>query len=263
MLLYTLFFKLKKPKIIIVEDAHYLNGSIHMLLAAKCLGIRTAEYQHGYVGEAHRAYNFSKIAKKHTEAYLPEYFLTFGKYWSEMINTPSQKIVLGKEVSLKKNVKQNNANKKILFISSGAKYQNLIKLITAFHNKVLNINFTIILRPHPSERSQINRRYQSLKDLNIEIDIQNLNDRLADVDYVIGIEPSTVLYEALLFTPRVYLHKSMYTDYYEKESIFIKFISAEELYVLIKEERVVNKEVDEIWNMNFYKNYTKFIDALK
>lgn len=262
MLLYTFFFKLKRPKLIIVEDAHYLNGSIHMLLAAKALGIKTAEYQHGYVGVAHRAYNYSKIAKKYIGAYLPEYFLTYGKYWSDMVNTPSQKIVVGKDISIKKKSKQNNTTKKILFISSGAKHLNLISLITTFHNKVSKSNFTIILRPHPSERSQINSRYQKLKDLNIEIDIKNLNDRLVDVNFVVGIEPSTVLYEALLFTPSVYLHKSMYTDYYEKESIFMKFINAEELYALTKEERSVNKKVDEIWDMNIYKNYTKLIDAI-
>ena len=76
--LYEQFLKIKKPKLIIVEDGHYL-GYITILLAAKKLGIKTAEYQHGYMGLAHPAYNYHTNIFKDIQPFLPEYLLTHGE----------------------------------------------------------------------------------------------------------------------------------------------------------------------------------------
>lgn len=92
--LYKLFFKIKSPKIIIVEDGHY-GAKSHIIHIARKLGIKTAEYQHGYVGLAHPAYNFHKNIASNVESFLPEYLLTHGKYWSEIVRTPAKKIEIG------------------------------------------------------------------------------------------------------------------------------------------------------------------------
>ena len=59
-LMYRQFLKIKKPKVIIVEDAHYF-GHFSLLVEAKKLGIKTVEYQHGYIGLAHPAIIIMKI----------------------------------------------------------------------------------------------------------------------------------------------------------------------------------------------------------
>ena len=44
------FLKRKKPKLILVEGAHYLNEPISIIMAAKKLNIKVGEVQHGYIG---------------------------------------------------------------------------------------------------------------------------------------------------------------------------------------------------------------------
>ncbi|MDC0916628.1 hypothetical protein OAQ42_01850, partial [Flavobacteriaceae bacterium] len=191
MFLYTLFFKLKSPKMIIIEDAHYLNGSIQMLLAAKGLGIKTAEYQHGYISKAHRAYNFSEIAKKHVGNYLPEYFLTFGKYWSDMVNTPSEKIVIGKEFNHINQIKKKYDIKRVLFISSGAKSNDLVKIVLEFIAISGKDEYSVFIRPHPTEKPLIKERYGKLEKSKISIDNGTLTESLQSADFIVSIEPST------------------------------------------------------------------------
>ena len=116
--LYKFFLKMKKPKIIILENAHYGGRYIPLIIAAKELGIKTAEYQHGYVGLTHYAYNYAQNIFNFIEQYLPEYLLTHGKYWSDRIRTPSHKIEIGlPSLSLRINNLQISStdSKRILF----------------------------------------------------------------------------------------------------------------------------------------------------
>lgn len=260
--MYRQFLKIKKPKLIIVEDAHYLVH-IELIKEAKSLGIKTAEYQHGYIGLSHRSYNYHKNIFNIVKDYLPEYFLTHGKYWGEIIRTPSKIINIGlANLSIKINEININIDKKqtILFISSGSKFNEINELIKNSLFYLKNLGYDIFLRPHPSELPALKERYESIIDLGVKIDTSNLYESLQQTEIVIGMEVSTVLYEAICFTDKVYMMNTKYTEYYEPKSIFITYNDSAELINKISNSSKLEFGSNYIWDSNWKENYINFIE---
>lgn len=262
---YKLFIKIKKPKVLILDCAHY-GVYIPLILAAKKFNIKIVEYQHGYIGLAHPAYNYHKNIFQTIKKYLPEYFLTHGKYWSNVARTPSKKIPIGL-ASLSKNIdkisKVEKQGKSILFISGGTVYKTLNALIKKSLINLQELGYTVLLRPHPSEFPAIQERYSSLIDMGVQIDAASLYSTLKEADIVIGMEVSTVLYEAICFTNKVYLMDTIYTTFYEPKSYFLLFKNEKELLDSIKEKRTLNYEASFFWDNNWEKNYKNFIKRIK
>jgi len=260
--LYRQFLKIKKPKIIIVNAAHYF-GHFSLMVEAKKLGIKTAEYQHGYIGLAHPAYNYHENIFNDIKAYLPEYFLTHGNYWSGVSRTPSKKVNIGladisnKIDKIKLTKKTSN---KILFVSSGTVFEELNQLIGKSLNSLKNLGYEILLRPHPSEMPAIETRYSNLVNQGVKIDTSNLYDILQEVEVVVGMEVSTVLYEAVCFTNKVYMMNTKYTSFYEPQSTFISFNDDIELVNSIKESKILEHNPDYFWDTNWKQNYINFIE---
>ncbi len=74
--LFKLFYKIYKPKAIFINCYYSL---IHQaaIYAAKNMGIKTIELQHGIISDNHHAYNvFTDLDK----SFFPDYLLTFGDY---------------------------------------------------------------------------------------------------------------------------------------------------------------------------------------
>lgn len=260
--IYKQFLKIKKPKIIIVEDAHYL-GHMSLIKAAKSLGIKTAEYQHGYVGLAHPAYNYHKNIFEDIKEFLPEFFLTHGDYWKNVVRTSSKKIPIG-FVELSKKVSKietiQEKKKKILFISGGTVFEALNELVAKSLSSLHELGYEVLLRPHPSEIPAIDVRYATLIKQGVQIDTNNLYATLPTVEIVVGMEVSTVVYEAICFTKRVYLMDTEYTKFYEPESCFISFVNDSDLIASVKEEKVVNYDANYFWDKNWQENYQNFIE---
>jgi len=262
--MYSQFLKIKKPKLVIVEDAHYL-GQIPLITAAKSLGITTSEYQHGYIGLAHPAYNYHENIQSSIKEFLPEYLLTHGEYWSSVIRVPSQKCSIGL-VDLIKKTKYIITNKEktnqILFISGGTVFQELNELIENSFEILNKLGFKLILRPHPSEIPAVKKRYSNLIEKGVIIDTSNLYETFSKVDIVIGMEASTVLFEAIYFTKKIYLMNTKYTQFYEPKNSFIGFNNGFELIQLINSEKEIEQDSNYFWDSNWKQNYINFIENI-
>tara|TARA_B110000971_G_C20039698_1_gene516970 strand:- start:4531 stop:5919 length:1389 start_codon:yes stop_codon:yes gene_type:complete len=259
------FLKLKKPKLILVEDAHYLNEPISIIMAAKKLNIKVGEIQHGYIGPSHRAYNFSEKLQPLIKEYLPDYFLSFGKFWNDSINIPAKKIPIGNPELLKNKTLYKNKNqqkKQILFISGGTVFNKLIELISGAYNELNCDGYKIILRPHPLERSEIENRYSLLIKMGVQIDQGNLFDSLSSSEIIVSMEVTTVLYESICFTNKIYLEDSKYSSFYEQNHVFIKFINSNDLVESIKSKAEVDLNLDDFWDSNYTNNYKNFIESI-
>ncbi len=81
-ILFLIFFKIKKPKLIFISA--YSNIVIQAIIhAARTLGIKTIELQHGLINDKHPAYNvYANIEKKS----FPEYLLVFGNKIKDTFN---------------------------------------------------------------------------------------------------------------------------------------------------------------------------------
>lgn len=261
--LYDLFIKIKRPKILIVDCVYY-GVYIPLILAAKKYDVETIEYQHGYVGLAHPAYNYSNSLFDKISKYFPRYFYTYGKYWSDRVRIPSEKIEIGL-YELESNLELSQSiekEKSILFISSGTIYKELNFLVDSVINKFQELEYKVILRVHPSEKSALNQRYGNLLAKGLIIDNLPLYERLAKTEIVIGIEVSTVLFEAVCFTSKVYMQNTQYTRFYEPKPMFVLFENANQLCTLVKENVSFAFEKNYWWSLNSALNYNALIEKL-
>ncbi|GEM_PF-1634375 len=83
-LIYTLkiFYKIWKPRAILLS-CYYIDLNYAAIYTAKINGIKTIEFQHGIINENHLAYN---IEIKMDDSFFPDYFLSFGNYFSSKID---------------------------------------------------------------------------------------------------------------------------------------------------------------------------------
>jgi hypothetical protein len=212
-----------------IHCASYLSTHGEIIKSLKENGITTVELQHGYVGKEHPAYNYPKgnaqsIAKK----YLPDYYLTFGEYWNEQIQTPSKTVTVGNP-SFNKSRDYYEMNcivdpNSILIISQGTVTPKMVKIAKylsgAFPEK------TIIFKLHPGE-VPLKERYEELEQYeNIKIKTyDNIYELIASTKIIVGFY-STTLIEAMAYSnKRIFIIQNDLIP----DSIGYKFSTCEEL----------------------------------
>jgi len=268
--LYNKLFDKFDPKAIFLEDASYGSRS-YILKWAKARNIITIEPQHGALSKNGIAYNYgnailnSDIYKEH----LPDYFLTYGEYWSELIKLPVKKIPIGtpnySENIKKVPVTKNNSTKtKILIISQGTNPDMIKKIVLEISSIVDTSKYDISFRPHPRELSMLKGRYSELvaKDTIIIDTEKDVYLSLLNADVVAG-DPSTVLFEAIGICKFVFVINCPATDLHIPKNIMKRFSDAEELINLIRTNNL-NNEInrDYIWEPNWEVNYGNFMKGV-
>lgn len=259
--------KIVKPKLVIIEDAHY-GGYSNLIKLCKNLDIKVAEFQHGYIGNNHLAYNFHENIKNQIKDYFPDYMLYWGEYWAMNSDIPGEKKIIGFPYLEKKHIdlqnKYQNKDIYILFVSGGNipfEYVKLGKML-----KSLYPNKKLVFRPHPSERPAINERYNELINNGWEIDNKNLYDTLSKTEICISLEVSTVLYEATVFCKKVFLINSRASEpYLENDFPLIVIKDYDKIYEYI-ENIDYNQTNQDIRNMlfepNWENNFINFINEI-
>jgi hypothetical protein len=197
-------------KIIFLENGSYGYMSYILKWAAE-KGVITGEFQHGVISKNHPAYNYSLgVLGSEYKNYLPQYYLTFGKYWGSVISTSSKDVVIGSPYIIEyiKGMPEKNITiikKRILFISGGTVYE-ILKSLAIELRKILPVSmFDIAIRPFPGEFASIKNRYSDLGKYDIALDFDNLYDSLSSHDIIVGVEFSTVLFEAMLFDNKIFI----------------------------------------------------------
>lgn len=266
--LYHKLFDKFNPKLIFLEDAGY-GGRSYILKWAKARNIITIEPQHGLVYKNHMAYNYGEaILNSDTyKEYLPDYFLTYGQYWNELINLPVKKITIGnpfycEHIKKISSTNQSKTKTKILIIFSGGLIPEMKKITLEFISMPDAGKYDISFRPHPCELPTIKDKYSDLlKTIKIDTE-QNAYLSLLNTDFVAG-EPSTVLAEATGICKSVFVIDHPITDLYFPKGMFKRFSNARELTNLIlthNQSNGINK--DYLWESNWEDNYKNFINSL-
>jgi len=212
-----------------IHCASYLGLTGEITRRFKEYGVKTVEVQHGYVGPEHYAYNYpSGNAEPAMKEYLPDYYLTFGKYWGEQIQTPSTIVTVGNPM-LDRSVedlqkKSSSRSNSILVVSQGTVTSKMVK-IAKYLSQALP-KHTIIFKLHHGE-VPFTHRYEDLKKYhNVQIrTYDNIYELIASSEIIVGYN-STTLFEAIAFSgKRIFiLNNDMIPD-----SLGYKFSSCEEL----------------------------------
>lgn len=206
-IIYKYFFKIKKPKKIFIVASY---GYEAMIGAAKSLKISTYELQHGSPARANLVYDYSSGIKKSN---FPEFFLSFGKMWTNDIALPLNKkniIEIGfpyLNEKLNKNRIIIKKEKMLLVIAQPYYSKKLISFSIKLKEKLGN-KVDVYFKPHPIEllKNTYLDYAEKLKKNNIHIIKSyktDLYELLYNSKWVLGIS-STALYEALAFKCKVF-----------------------------------------------------------
>lgn len=212
--IYRWLFSVGRPQLLLVEDASY-GSKAHLIVAAKNQGISVAEIQHGTINESHLAYNFGNAVPGSVYThYLPDYFLAYGRLWSEMINLPVTKINVGNP-HLSESIQKTKSvirQQVILVLGSGTDPASLTKIVLTLHQRYHPMGYRVIFRPHPLERATIELNYPSLIKNNISIDSSpNMYNSFQNAEVVVS-EYSTSIYEAAAFGLKVFLIRNSLSE---------------------------------------------------
>lgn len=204
-------------------------GKETFIEACKILKIPVVEFQHGVLNRYHFGYSYpGEDSKKIT---FPDYFLSFGNYWSNCIEYPiRQKKVISAGfpyLELEKKKYENVMKKpQILFLSQKTIGSKLSKIAVEL-SKNNNINFKICYKLHPFEYDNWKQNYPWLKDSKIRVidkDIPSLYRLFAESEIQVGVQ-STAIYEGLCFNLDTYIFALPGAEYMS-DLIKGKFVSS-------------------------------------
>lgn len=210
--LFVSLFRWIRPKVLFLTVSYARENLIE---AARQVGVVSVEIQHGVITPTHMGYSYPNDLKK---AAFPDYLLTFGKYWVESVCYPVEKnriIELGYPYLTESIVKYSDlpkVPKSVTFVSQGRPAEGISKKAVELAME-RRPGIQVRVKLHPIE-------YSSWKKLNPELhsaslsgllkvydsDEKPLHEILAESEIVIG-KNSTVLFEALLFSCRLFVYE--------------------------------------------------------
>ena len=260
---YGRLIKKAKPKVVFWNCASYSEPAIKVL---NDLGVITAEFQHGYIGSNHQAYNFSKKIKECSEyaLYLPKFFLSYGPFWTQGMRMVPEVIPIGnpiisEKVEMFKHVTDENDNKNILLIESNYT-QKYIECLKEILSETSN-DYKIYIKLHPSTLS--NRRYYSELAENDRVTIVETGtvyEWFEKCKYIIG-DTSTALYEAAAVGKTVYVIDSEASRKYIKEGCGIRIKNGYEVCHNIKNAKKEDlKQSTDFFVTDWEVNFQHFLE---
>lgn len=265
---YLMIFKRMEARVLLKEEACYGGAdNASAMIAAKDLGMVTAEYQHGAISAGHDAYNFAPTISSDPrfKKILPDYLLTYGTWWGERVNVPVEKIAIGnphRTESVIVSLPTALHSRKILILGDGIDTTVYLDLCERLCN-LLKGHFDVVFRPHPLERSGVWARNPSGFVGQASLDThQDIFSSFRDAGVVIS-EVSTGLFDAIGLVPRVFIWDTPKARFSFPEHPFQRFNDADHLARLVQDEtlgRVSIRDINRIWEPNWKTNYLSFIE---
>ena len=245
------------PRLIVMDGASYGGARAIQVRAAKERGIPVAEVQHGWIGGSHGAYNFGAAMRSpELFQYLPDTLLTFGDYWSRVVDTPSKTVSIGKPhlEALAKRALPATQRPTAVLVASSTLMPEALMASTLEIRDALPEGWVVRFRPHPSERHAVETIYAGLVGQHgVEFDMSlDVYESLATSRAVFG-HSSTVLFEALAFDCAAFVIDSPLADLYMDPEIFgARLTDADSLahavgQVLERSSRAVPTDHDDLW----------------
>jgi hypothetical protein len=182
---------------------------VHQLLTlhARARGIPVAELQHGTIGQAHAAYNFSLGRRP---AAFPDYLLTFGEVFRSLtpgLPLPADHVRavgygwLALQQGAHPRATRAHGPRRVLFISQRDIGPALSQLAVDVQARMPKGQLEIVYRLHPSEGQGWRERYAALAASDIRVEeasARNLYAAQSEADVQIGVY-STALMEGIAF----------------------------------------------------------------
>lgn len=261
-----------RPDIVVMEDASYgAYGNVIRLMKRR--GIHVVEPQHGWIGPSHAAYNFgAAMGEPKLFETLPDSVLTFGEFWSTSIRHPGSVVAIGKPHmdAMRHDLPAYENRPRSVLIASSVSDPDAMSSFVLEVRDALPDDWTVVFRPHPSERSTQERRYPRLVGAHrILFDTEtDVYESMRRSRAVVGVA-STVLYEALAMGCHVFVRDSPYSDFYI-DDVFGEPIRGADGVTHLAETLsrdtppvLSGQELEAFWMPNAVDNFAHYIESLR
>lgn len=259
--LYKSFFKKrKKTKLVIVNTGCYGAERASLIKAAHECNLLVVEPQHGVINGNHYVYNhienFVNESEEYKE-YLPDYLLTFGKFWNENANINIKKYIVGNPfINQYMNKECNGSN--ILFISEPECFDVMLDLACKVKCQV---NDQVIFRTHPLDCINNNHlRFFEKSGLIWHNYKDNLYEDILNAKVVIGLT-STCIFEAISLNKKVFVLDNEGTRSVFERCPIVFFKNIDELLKVLNTEIPTNTPYKsrDFYESGFEERYKFFI----
>lgn len=258
---YTELLKWLSPKIVLLEDACY-GGSVPIIIAARGLGIPIGEYQHGLISLSHPAYNYSAQLSEKYKYYIPDFYMSYGRYWMENSRIPTKVLEIGNPYLSETIVHCEYSEKKevLLYISAAIDPDCYVQEVLLLKEMLANKGCEIMFRIHPSEVLRLQMVYKPIIDAGIPIDTQPLYETLRHTKYLLG-DFSTVLFEASMFDCIIFVRDTPHNRSNVDITRFNAIQSMDELVKKICSQEYQKTAYRDFWADNWQSRYKEIIES--
>ena len=264
---YRSLFRRLGARLVVKEEACYGGAdNAAIMLAARHLGIRTAEYQHGLISAGHDGYNFA-AALRESAAFadiLPESFLTYGSWWGSQINAPVAKIAVGhphRSETLR--LKQRTARQRSILVLGDLETDLYLELCGRIA-RACAPEYKVVFRPHPLARSSISPRVVAVHAGRVVLDANaDIYDSFLESEAVVG-EVSTGLFEAIGLVDHIFVWDTAKSRFAIPIHPFTRFTDAAELPGLLADPdagQMHQEAAEAVWAPQWQANYVRFIEG--
>jgi hypothetical protein len=227
---YQRLFAKAQPGIVLVI-AGTVGSWTALIEVAHAMGIPVAEYQHGACGGGQPEYNFAPAMRESAEyrRALPDYFLSYGSWWSGQINAPMRSIAIGNphrtEWLAGLHAMRDGADRfDVLVVAKSGDLGRYVALASDL-DRLSGGRLRIALRPYPSEMQDAGQTPAG----RVHIDAgRDYYASLLRADVVVS-GPSTTLVEALGIARRVFIWEEAGAAFKFSDRLFERFSTAAEL----------------------------------
>lgn len=265
MKLYKQLFSKSSAKLLIIENGCYSRSAIP-ILAARDLGMQTAEYQHGIVSTGHDAYNFAQTVLSSSDFCrgLPQHFLSYGLWWNNKFNAPCKRFVVGNpERNLDQHVVSNVGRHDILVLGDGLDTSASLEFALALLPHASQRRLRVKFRPHPFERAELKARSTSIPSGVIVDEEPNIAISIAQAHAVVA-EQSTALFDAIGSVEHIFVWATPKSVLGLPDHPFIAVSDPDDLARNLDggANRIAGPATEEIYALGWRSNYLNFLSSV-
>ena len=236
---------------------------------AHALGIPVAECQHGHSGPGQPEYNFAPAVRDDAEYHstLPDYFMSYGRWWTERMNAPMRTVVIGnphrsERLAMLTDAPATADRMDILVVAKHGEPERYIALAAELA-RGMGDRFTIALRPDPRDRPSVLGTYPSGRIGSIVVDqMPDYYASLTRAEIVVS-GPSTTLAEAIGLARRIFIWEQAGATFKYPDGTYEMFVTADELIDRLKAptpESLTRPAPEEVWAPDWRHRYRRFVE---
>ncbi|MFS2023588.1 hypothetical protein [Massilia sp. CT11-137] len=255
-------------KLLVKEEACYGGpDNASAMIAARQLGIATAEYQHGSISAGHNVYNFG-AALMESAAFrktLPDYFLSYGPWWSSQVNAPVKHVSIGSphRDTVVDAGKTAADSRNVLILGDGIETAHYLSMASALAKQLAG-RLDVVFRPHPLERAAVIAAHPDYVAGAVMIDRNQDIYQSFKTSCAVVSEVSTGLFEAVGLVKSIFIWDTPKSRFAYPSHPFFRFQTVDQLAeaVIAGSGAMDAARNEQIWSACWRTRYRDFLAAV-